>query len=198
MSNKRSVLREEGQSNATVGYAELFFDLVYVFAITQLSHFLLGHHDLVGVLQTTILFFATWWAWIYMTWATNWLDPDRFWVRAMIFVMMLIGLLMGSAIPKAFGEGGLLFAGAYTASQVGRTLVRRAGHAERPARGVAQHDPRRDLVRRGEPAVDCRRFGGSGAADVVVGGRRWRSNSPRRWRCTGCLAWARRKPPTSR
>ncbi len=133
MNKRRSVLREEGQSKATVGYAELFFDLVYVFAVTQLSHFLLGHHDLTGIVQTGILFLATWWAWIYMTWATNWLDPDRFWVRAMIFAMMLIGLLMGSAIPKAFGEGGLLFAAAYTASQVGRTLfVIQATRQERP------------------------------------------------------------------
>lgn len=121
MSDKRSVLRDEGQSGARVGYAELFFDLVYVFAITQLSHFLLEHHDPAGIAQTAIMFGAVWWAWTFMTWATNWLDPDRFWVRLMIFVMMLVGLTMGAAIPKAFGEAGPMFAIAYASSQVLRS-----------------------------------------------------------------------------
>ena len=121
VSNRRSVLRDEGQSGATVGYAELFFDLVYVFAITQLSHYLLKHDDLPGLLQTIVLFGAVWWAWTYMTWATNWLDPDRFWVRVMIFTMMLAGLAMGASIPKAFGDGGLIFALAYAGSQLART-----------------------------------------------------------------------------
>ena len=55
---------------------ELFFDLVFVFAVTQLSHYLLEHHDWRGILQTLVMFLAVWWAWIYTAWATNWLDPD--------------------------------------------------------------------------------------------------------------------------
>lgn len=121
MNDRRSVLRDEGRRGATVGYAELFFDLVYVFAITQLSHFLLTHDDAPGTLQTAILFGAVWWAWTFMTWATNWLDPDRFWVRLMIFAMMLVGLAMGAAIPTAFDKGGPMFAIAYASSQVLRS-----------------------------------------------------------------------------
>ena len=55
---------------------ELFFDLVYVFAVTQLSHYLLGHADLRGALQTGLLLLMVWLVWSYTTWVTNWLDPD--------------------------------------------------------------------------------------------------------------------------
>ena len=88
-----------------VGFAELFFDLVYVFAITQLSHYLLGHSDPLGIMQGIILFLAVWWGWIYMTWATNWVDPDRGAVRAMIFLVMLAGLVMAAAIADRAGPG---------------------------------------------------------------------------------------------
>lgn len=111
----------EPGGHATVGYAELFFDLVYVFAVTQMSHYLLAHHDFINVLQGTVLFLAVWWAWIFMTWATNWLDPERGPVRAMIFLVMLASLVMGAALPKAFAGAGLAFALAYLAMQIGRT-----------------------------------------------------------------------------
>ena len=60
---------------------ELFFDLVYVFAVTQLSHYLLAHLTVAGALQTALLLGMVWLAWIYTTWVTNWLDPDRIPVR---------------------------------------------------------------------------------------------------------------------
>ena len=56
---------------------ELFFDLVFVFAVTQLSRYLLHHHTIVGALQTLIMFLAVRWAWNHTAWATNWLDPTR-------------------------------------------------------------------------------------------------------------------------
>ncbi|NWM35090.1 hypothetical protein GY658_26155, partial [Escherichia coli] len=59
--------------HARVTNAELFFDLVFVFAITQLSHTLLHHFTLVGAVQVTLLFLAVWWVWVYTTWVTNWL-----------------------------------------------------------------------------------------------------------------------------
>src|SRR5918911_2246379 len=101
---------------------ELFFDLVYVFAITQLSHLLLGHLTVEGALETLFLLLAVWWAWIYTTWVTNWFDPDRLPVRLMLVAVMLASLVMSVAIPEAFGEGGLMFALAYVAIQVGRTV----------------------------------------------------------------------------
>jgi low temperature requirement protein LtrA len=104
-----------------VTYVELFFDLVFVFAITQISHTLLAHFTPLGVLQTTILFFAVWWVWIFTSWITNWLDPERTPVRVMLFVLMILGLLLSTSIPKAFESRGLAFALAFVAMQVGRS-----------------------------------------------------------------------------
>lgn len=101
---------------------ELFFDLVYVFAITQLSHFLLHHLTLLGALQTAILWFAVWLGWQYTAWVTNWLNPDHGAMRLMLMAVMGVALLVSAAIPDAFGAQGLLFACSYAAIQVGRTL----------------------------------------------------------------------------
>jgi len=69
---------------------ELFFDLVYVFAVTQLSHYLLSHSDLRGALQAGLLLAMVWLVWAYTTWVTNWLDPERMAVRLLLVVLMLI------------------------------------------------------------------------------------------------------------
>jgi low temperature requirement protein LtrA len=106
---------------ARVTNAELFFDLVFVYAVTQLSHTLLHHFTPLGAVQVTLLFLAVWWVWVYTTWVTNWLDPERTPVRILLFLLMLGGLVLSTSIPKAFEERGLWFAGAYAAMQVGRT-----------------------------------------------------------------------------
>src|SRR5664279_2825127 len=107
--------------HSRVTYAELFFDLVFVFAVTQISHTLLGRFTPLGVLQTTLLFLAVWWVWVYTSWTTNWLNPELTPVRILLFLLMLGGLVLSTSIPKAFESRGLWFAVAYTAMQVGRT-----------------------------------------------------------------------------
>ena len=104
-----------------VTYAELFFDLVFVFAVTQISHTLLGRFTPLGALQTTLLFLGVWWVWVYTSWVTNWLNPELTPVRVLLFLMMLGGLVLSTSIPKAFESRGLWFAVAYAAMQVGRT-----------------------------------------------------------------------------
>jgi low temperature requirement protein LtrA len=119
---RHSPLRDtSGHAEPRVSAMELFFDLVFVFAVTQLSHYLLAHHTIAGVLQTLAMFLAIWCAWIYTAWATNWLDPDRPPVRLMLALIMLFSLVLSSAIPAAFGDYGLPFALAYVVIQVGRT-----------------------------------------------------------------------------
>lgn len=108
--------------HSRVTYAELFFDLVFVFAITQISHTLLAHFTPLGVLQVTLLFLAVWWVWVFTSWITNWLDPEKTPVRLLLFAMMLGGLVLSTSIPKAFEERGLWFAIAYAAMQVGKTV----------------------------------------------------------------------------
>lgn len=123
VTEKKPLLRARGShESGRVGMVELFFDLIFVFAVTQLSHTLLADLSLSGVLQTALLFAAMWWVWIYTSWITNWLDPERIPVRLMLFALMLAGLLMSSSIPKAFAAHGLAFAGAYASMHVGRTL----------------------------------------------------------------------------
>ena len=62
--------------HSRVTYAELFFDLVFVFAVTQIAHALLGRFTPLGAVQSTLLFLAVWWVWVYTTWITNWLNPE--------------------------------------------------------------------------------------------------------------------------
>jgi low temperature requirement protein LtrA len=100
---------------------ELFFDLVYVFAVTQLSDFLFAHLSVRGAAQTLILFTAVWWAWNYTAWATNWIDPDTALVALLMVVLMAISLVMSAAIPEAFEGRGVEFAVAYVALQVLRS-----------------------------------------------------------------------------
>jgi low temperature requirement protein LtrA len=115
------VLRVRDGGEQRVTPLELFFDLVYVFAVTQLSHRLLEHLSLRGALETLLLLVVVWSAWVGTVWITNWLDPDRLSVRLMLVAVMLANLVMSVAIPDAFGERGLMFALAYVAIQVGRT-----------------------------------------------------------------------------
>lgn len=120
---RADVLRHgDGHDGSRVGYVELFFDLVFVFAVTQLSHSLIAHPDLTTLLHTLVLGWAVWWLWIDTTWVTNWLDPDKVPVRTMLLVLMLLGLLMSSAIPEAFESKALLFAVPFVTIQLGRTL----------------------------------------------------------------------------
>ncbi|WP_454683476.1 low temperature requirement protein A [Ancylobacter moscoviensis] len=115
------LLRRRDGHHARVTYEELFFDLVYVFAVTQLSAKLLHGLSLTGVIETLILWFAVWLGWQYTCWVTNWFDPETPRIRSLIFAVMLAGLGMAAAIPGAFGERALVFVLAYVAIQVGRT-----------------------------------------------------------------------------
>jgi low temperature requirement protein LtrA len=100
---------------------ELFFDLVYVFAVTQLAEFLLTHLSIGGALETLLLLIAIWRAWVDTAWVTNWFDPDQSRVRLMLVGVMLLSMLMSAALPLAFSTHGLIFAAAYVAIQLGRT-----------------------------------------------------------------------------
>lgn len=117
-----SLFRVKGGHNEhKVSFSELFFDLVFVYAITQSAHFLITHFTPYGVFQSLLILLAVWWAWVFTTWVTNWLDPETVPVRLLLFTLMLLGMVVAIAIPKAFDQHGLLFACAYITLQVGRT-----------------------------------------------------------------------------
>ncbi len=116
----RRLRRRGGAETQRAATLELFYDLVFVFSITQVSHLLLGHLTWAGAGQATIVLLAVWWSWNYTTWATNELNPETNPVRLLLFALMFGSLLMAIAIPHAFDDRGLLFAVAYLAIQVGR------------------------------------------------------------------------------
>lgn len=119
----RNWLRAKGSPGSSrVSFLELFFDLVFVFSISQLSHALAAHYTLLGAAEAALMTFAVWWVWVFTAWVTNWLDPEKMPVRGMLIVLMLFGLVLSASIPEAFGDKGLLFAGAYVLMQVGRSL----------------------------------------------------------------------------
>jgi len=101
---------------------ELFFDLVYVFAIGQLSHHLLEHVDLRTGAETAILTLAVIYAWYMVAWGANWLDPDRLPVRLLLVALMFASLLMSVAIPEAFDGRAWLFVTGYLLIQIGRSV----------------------------------------------------------------------------
>ncbi|QEC50504.1 low temperature requirement protein A [Baekduia soli] len=113
--------RDGGEQEITA--VELFFDLVYVFAVTQLSHLLLDDLTWAGAGRAVFLLAVVWWAWIYTTWMVNWFDPRTAEVRAVMLGAMFASLLMAAALPEAFTRHGLLFAAAYVVLQVGRNGV---------------------------------------------------------------------------
>jgi low temperature requirement protein LtrA len=161
--------------HSRVTYAELFFDLVFVFAVTQLSHTLLGDFTPLGALQTTLLFLGVWWVWVYTSWITNWLNPELTPVRVLLFLLMLGGLVLSTSIPKAFESRGLWFAAAYAAMQVGRTIFLLVSTP--PVRTLARMNAVRILVwllgiEYVSPAVRfwIPKYGASSVADWVVEG----------------------------
>ena len=85
--------------------------------ITQLSSLLFNHLTFTGAAETLFLLLVAWWAWLYTTWATNWFDPDRGPVRAVLVGGMLASMLGAAAIPDAFGERALLLVVGYVGIQ---------------------------------------------------------------------------------
>jgi len=120
---RRSWLREKGgERDGRVTFAELFFDLIFVFTIIQLSHTLAAHFSPLGILEALILMLAIWWLWMFTTWALNWLDPETMPVRLLLFGMMFGGVILSASIPQAWGDRGLWFGILFASLQVSKNL----------------------------------------------------------------------------
>jgi len=118
----RDVLRPTDSPRADrVTYVELFFDLVFVLALTQLSAYLYENQTPQGAFEGVIMVCALWWAWVSTTWVTNWLDPVKLPVRGTVIALAFVALVMSVSIAEAFGDRAWAFAIAYVVFQVGRT-----------------------------------------------------------------------------
>src|SRR5438874_11977939 len=93
---------------------ELFFDLVFVFAFTQVTSFLSHGPTWGGLLRALLLLGTLWWAWSAYAWLTNTLDPEEGVVRLVMLAAVAAMLVVALAAPRAFGADGVIFAVAYS------------------------------------------------------------------------------------
>lgn len=117
----------EGESIGDVTPIELFYDLVYVFAVTQLAELIRGASGVDGVVRTAILLAMVWQVWVYTAWLTNYLDPNHHAIRLLLVLLMLASLVLAADIPHAFDRAGLQVAIIYVLTQLGRSIYAAAG-----------------------------------------------------------------------
>jgi low temperature requirement protein LtrA len=101
------------ESEQRVTSLELFFDLVFVFAITQVTSLLSNDPTWHGLVRGLLVLGALWWAWGAYAWLTNTLNPEEGAVRIAMFGAMAAMLIVALAVPEAFGDDGVLFGVAY-------------------------------------------------------------------------------------
>ncbi|MBM0235468.1 low temperature requirement protein A, partial [Micromonospora sp. STR1_7] len=126
-------------------FLELFFDLAYVFALTRISARALEDLSsgparesiwaaVTGGGKTLLLLLALWSVWQGTTWTTSRYDPYRIPLQSVVLTALVSGMVMGVAIPRAFGQTGLMFAVAYVVTQVSRPVVLSMAFGARPYR----------------------------------------------------------------
>jgi len=96
-----------------VTFVELFFDLVFVFAVTQIVSLLHHDLDLIHVLQAMLIFWLIWWSWQQFAWSLNYVDTTHSGVQLVTLLATVFAFFMAIGIPSAFSNSGLLFAIAY-------------------------------------------------------------------------------------
>ncbi len=106
------------QPEKRVTWAELFFDLVYVFAVTEVSSLLHAHHGWAWLLRALIVFVPLYWSWVGTSVLANTQDLTSAASRIGIFAVGLCGLFMALAVPDAYGDRGALFGCAYMAARI--------------------------------------------------------------------------------
>jgi low temperature requirement protein LtrA len=116
-----ALLRSPGEPREAT-FLELFFDLAFVFALTQLSHVLIRDLSWGGAFQTLVLMLVMWQVWSSTAGLTDRFDPQRPAIQLLVIATMVASLVMAAALPGAFGRSGLIFAGGYVAIQLGRGL----------------------------------------------------------------------------
>src|SRR5690349_18937186 len=106
-----STREREGEQRVTT--LELFFDLVFVFAFTQVTTFFSHHPTWSGLLRGLMVLAALWWAWSGYAWLTNALDPEEGVVRLVVLGSVAALTVASLAVPHAFGSEAVVFGVAY-------------------------------------------------------------------------------------
>jgi low temperature requirement protein LtrA len=106
------------QAEKRVTWAELFFDLVFAFALTEVSALLLHDHSPAGIGRALVVFVPIYWAWVGTSVHANTHDVDNLAGRLGIFAVGLCSMFMALAVPGAYGERGAYFGAAYFALRI--------------------------------------------------------------------------------
>jgi low temperature requirement protein LtrA len=117
---------------------ELFFDLVFVFALTQVTALMANDEGWSGLGRGMLALAAIWWAWAAYAWLTNEVDPRRTGVRLAVCAAMVAMLLAALALPRAFGDEALLFACSYLGVRVVHVGLFAAGSDSDDVRGAVR------------------------------------------------------------
>jgi low temperature requirement protein LtrA len=105
------------ENEKRVAPLELFFDLVFVFAVTQVTKLMSDHPTWEGLAQGMLVLTALWWAWGAYSWLTNYIAADEGVERLLMFVVMGAMLIAALAVPRAFGDDALIFGLAYAVAR---------------------------------------------------------------------------------
>ncbi|HUQ62208.1 MAG TPA: low temperature requirement protein A [Acidimicrobiales bacterium] len=106
-------LRAARREEERVTPLELFFDLVFVLAITQCTTLMAGEPTWHGLAKGLLVLGVLWWAWVGYAWLTSVVDPEEGAVRIAMFAAMAAFLVVALCVPKAFDDLGLTFAVSY-------------------------------------------------------------------------------------
>jgi low temperature requirement protein LtrA len=115
-SHRLTAVRREGEARVTP--LELFFDLVFVLALTQCTAFMAHEPTWNGLVKGLLVLGVVWWSWVGYAWLTSVVDPEEGTVRLVMFLAMAAFLVMSLCVPGAFGDEAALFAGAYAVVRV--------------------------------------------------------------------------------
>ncbi len=113
----------EGEEERKTSYIELFFDLVFVFAFTQVTALILEDTSAEGFLRAALVLAMVWWAWSAYAWMTNAIDIENVVTRLIIFTAMAAGFFMALAVPDAFQDEAAWFAVAYFVVRILNTAL---------------------------------------------------------------------------
>jgi low temperature requirement protein LtrA len=122
MTNQAAALRREPEDPRRATFLELYFDLVLVFALFQLSHRLLAHLGWSGAFRTAVLLLGVWSVWNRTAGICDRYDPRRPATQLLVIGSTFGAFVLATAVPEAFSTRGLVFAGAYVAVQAGRCI----------------------------------------------------------------------------
>jgi low temperature requirement protein LtrA len=115
--------RSQESAEERVTPLELFFDLIFVFAITQVTGLIVDDPTWAGLVRGLLVLGVLWWAWAAYAWLTNTINPEEGAVRIAMFAAMGAMLVASVAVPDVFGDDAFIFACAYAFVRIAHLVL---------------------------------------------------------------------------